>query len=141
MRPSRRKTIRSANASGSSGPLLGDDHRAAVRTSVFEQRLGGVAIELRRRLVEQQQLGLERERGCETHALQFAAGQLGDRALGKVLRADRGERSTRTRNDLGRSGAEVLEAEGHLGEHARQHDLVLRFLEHGRHGPREVRGP
>ena len=141
MRPSRRNTIRSANASGSSGPLLGDDDRAAVRARVLEQRLGGVAVELRRRLVEEQQLGLERESRREADALQLAARELGDGALGEVLGADRGERRARARHDLVRRRAEVLEPERHLGEHARQHDLVLGLLEHGRHGPGEVRGP
>ena len=114
------------------GPLLGDDDRAAVRARVLEERLGGVAVELRRRLVEQQQLRLERERRREADALQLAARELRDGTLREVLGTDRGKRRERARHDLRRRRAEVLEPERHLGEHARQHDLVLGLLEQRR---------
>jgi len=43
------------------GALLGNHDRAPLRARVVEEGLRGVTVELRRRLVEQQQLGLESE--------------------------------------------------------------------------------
>jgi hypothetical protein len=108
-----------------------------VRTSVFEQRLGGIAIELRRRLVEQQQLRSSAS-GCETHALQFAAGQLGDRALGDAPRRSPTVQTSRARRSH-RSSAEVPRPNA-TSASTRQHYLGRGFLEHGRHGPGKVRG-
>ena len=107
---------------------------------VLEQRLGGVAVELGQRLVEKQQLGLERERGREADALELAARELADVPLGEVLAADRGQCRARSRHDLAGCRAEVLETEADLGEHAGEHDLVLGLLEERRNGPDELRG-
>ena len=56
--------------------MLGEhDGRAETLDRVEEER-GAVGIELRGRLVEQQQLRLQRERGREADALELAAGEL-----------------------------------------------------------------
>ena len=51
--------------------------RTADCSTMLEERIGRVGIELRRRLVEQQQLRPQRERRRERDALQLAARQLG----------------------------------------------------------------
>ena len=85
IRPSRKKTIRSANASGSSGRCSATTTAHPCAARVFEESLGGVPIELGRRLVEKQQLRLERERRRETDPLQLAARELGNATLREVL--------------------------------------------------------
>src|SRR5262249_60949827 len=86
-------------------------------------------IELRRRLVEQQQLRLERERRREAHALQLAARELADRTLCQVMPTDDAQGLERAGNDLARRRADVLEAEGDLADDAGEHDPLLRVLE------------
>ncbi len=121
-------------------PLFRNDHREPVRTRVLEERLRGVAIELRRRLVQQQQLRLERERGRKAHALQLAAGQLGDRALGQMFRTDDRQRLEHARLDLARRHAEVLQPERDLGRDAREDHLVLGILKERRDRSGELGG-
>ncbi len=50
-------------------PLLGDDDGAVQLDGEIEERLGSLGIELGRRLVEQQERGVEREDGREADAL------------------------------------------------------------------------
>ena len=69
--------------------LLGDEHRARQTLDQVEERLGRLRVELRGRLVEQQQPRPQRERRGETDALQLAPRELADRPLGEVLGADR----------------------------------------------------
>ena len=71
--------------------LLGDEHRARQALDQVEERLGGLGIELRGRLVEQQQPRPKRERRGEADALQLAARELADR------HARRGARRRRAR--------------------------------------------
>ena len=121
------------------GTLLRDDHGCAARERVLEERLRALRIELRRRLVEEQQLGLERERRREADALQLAAGKLRDAAAGQVRGTDGRQRSLRARQDRLRRHADVLEPEGDLRLDLREDDLILRILEDGRDRARELR--
>ncbi len=123
------------------GPLLGDQNRARQLFDQIEERVGGLGVELRGRLVEQQQLRLERERRCKRHTLQLATGELARRAVGEVRRADERERLIDARPDRRRLDADVLEAEGDLVRDIVHHDLVLGILEDGRDRTRELGGP
>ena len=67
-------------------------------------------IELRGRLVEQQQLRLERERRGEADALQLAAGDLGHAAIAEARDADRGERALHARQDRRRAACRCSRA-------------------------------
>ena len=120
-------------------PLFRDDDGAALCARELEDRARSVRIELRRRLVEQQQLGLERERRSETDALQLTARELRDRPLGEVLGADGLQGPERPRHDLRRRRSQVLQPERDLGEDAREHDLLLGLLEHRRDRSCELR--
>src|SRR5213592_5314086 len=101
-------------------PLLGQQHgRAAVpgkSQRQLDQPFGRLRVELRGRLVEQQQLRLERQRRGEADPLQLPAGQRGDEATGEVLGADRRERLECLGLDLPRPRADVLKAERDLVE-------------------------
>src|SRR6266566_338337 len=113
-------------------PLLGQQHRRAALAGEpqgqLDQRLGGLGVELRRRLVEEQQLRLERQRRSDAHALQLTARQLSYEPPGQVLCADQGEGIERTRLDLPRGRTDVLQAEGDLVEDAGEDDLILGVL-------------
>ena len=112
--------------------VLGEDDGRAETFDGVEEERGAFGIELRGRLVEQQQLRLERERGREADALQLAAGELDRLAPPEMERVHRSERALDARPDLGRRHAEVLEPERDLVRGDRHHDLVLRILEDGR---------
>ena len=124
--------------------LLADhDGRAALACEPpheFEQRARAALVELGRGLVEEEQSGLERERRREAHALQLAAGELRDVAAGEVGGADGLECRPRARLDLDGRRPGILDAERDFGEHAAEHDLVLRILKQRRHRPRELGG-
>ena len=129
MLPRSMKRTRSTCASGRAG-------RCSETTIVHVEPLDGVEerirrgrVDLRRRLVEQEQARLERERRRERDALQLAARQLGGPALGEVPGADQLQRLVDPRPDVGRRDADVLEAERDLVRDLRHHDLVLRILE------------
>ena len=119
--------------------LLRDDDGGAAPERVVEERLRPVGIELRRRLVEEQQLRPEGESGREADALKLAAGELRDAAAGEMRRADGRERGVRPREDLVRPGADVLEPERDLRLDLPEDDLILRILEDRRDGARERR--
>ena len=121
------------------GTLLGENDRRAELDRLLEKPFGAVGIELRRRFVEQQQLRLERERRRKAHALKLPARQLGHGTLGKLRDPDPAERAHRSRNDPRRCDSEVLEPERHLGENARQDDLILGILENGCDRADEIR--
>ena len=121
------------------GTLLRDDDGGAACERVLEERFRSVGIELRRRLVEEQQLGLERERRREADALQLAAGELRDATVREMRCADGRERGVRAREDRLRRGADVLEPEGDLRLDLREDDLILGILEDGRDRARELR--
>ena len=126
---------------GEGEPLLGADDGDAEPTRPVEERAGGARVELRGRLVEEQEPRLEGERRGQADALELAAGEPGDRARRQVPRADGGERACNTAGDLARRRAEVLEAEGDLVLDARHDDLVLRILEERGHGAGEIGWP
>ena len=104
-----------AGAEHAIGPLLRDDDGRARRARELDRLVGALGVELRGRLVEQQQLRPEREHRGEADALELAARELGHRPLGEMRGADRGERPSRTRADQLRRRADVLEPERHLG--------------------------
>ena len=121
--------------------LLGEDDRRADVERMVEEGLRALGIELRRRLIEQQQLRSECERRGEADALQLPARELRDAAAGEVRRPDRVERVRRTLCDLARRRADVLEAERDLRLDSAEHDLVLGILEDGRDGAGQLGGP
>ena len=123
------------------GPLLRDDYGHACRPRKLDRLLGALGVELRGRLVQQQQLRPEREHRGEADALELAARELGHLPLGEMRGADRCERSSRARADQLRRRTDVLQPERHLGGHACEHDLVFGILEERRDGSREVGRP
>ena len=101
-RPSSTKSTRVASSSARRDAVLGEhDGRPEPLDGVEEER-GGFGIELRGRLVEQQQLRLERERRREADPLQLAAGELDRLPPPEVQRVHRRERALDPRPDLGR---------------------------------------
>ena len=110
------------------GALLRDDDRALEPLDGVEERVRRRRIDLRRRLVQQEQARLEREGRRECDALKLSARQLGSPALGEVPGADQLQRLVDPRPDVGRRDAEVLEAERDLVRDLRHHDLVFRIL-------------
>jgi hypothetical protein len=121
-------------------PLLGDDDGPAEASGELEQVVGGLRIELRGRLVEEEKLRVEGQRRREADALQLPRGQLRDPSLEQVLRANRGQAASHPRRDLHGVRADVLQPEGNLVVHPAEHDLVLGILKDGRDRPGELRG-
>ena len=121
--------------------LLGEHDGAAGLLDGGEKQLGAGRVELRRRLVEQQQPRLERERGREADALQLSARELDGTPPPEMRGPDVGERRLNPRPDQLWCDTEVLEAEGDLVADPRHHDLVLRILEDGRDGAGELGRP
>ena len=108
MRPASTKSTRSARASGRAGRCSEIDDGALEPLHDVEEALGGVRVELRGRLVEQQQARAQRERRGQADPLQLTAGQLGRRAVGELLGADERERLLDPRPDLGRAATAVF---------------------------------
>ena len=108
--------------------MLGDDDGGAEPLDRREQQPGRLGIELGHRLVEEQQLRLERERRGQADPLQLAAGELDRLPAPEVERVDRLERALDTGPDFRRRDAEVLEPEGDLVGDDGHHDLVLGIL-------------
>ena len=84
--------------------LLGEDDGAPRLLDRGEERLGAVGVELGRRLVEQQELRLERERGGKADALQLPARELDRAPRREMRRADLGRAPRATRGQIS-SGA------------------------------------
>ena len=95
-----------------------------------EEGFRPVRIELRRRLVQQQETGSQCERRRERHTLQLSAGQLTREAMHERFRPDKSQGVVHARPDLLGRHADVLEAEGDLVRYLGHHDLILRILEH-----------
>jgi hypothetical protein len=123
------------------GPLLCEDDGDAEILDLVEEPLGRLGVELRGRLVEEQQPGPQSERGREADALQLAAGELRRLPAREVGGADGVERLERLRPDLRGRRAQVLEPERDLVLDPGHHDLVLGVLEDGGDGPDEVGRP
>jgi hypothetical protein len=111
----------------------------AEALDLVQEELSGRGVELRRRLVQEQELRLERESGGEADPLEFAAGELGCPAVPEVGRVYALERRVDARPDGRRLDAEVLEAESDLIRDERHDDLVFRILKDARHLTGEVR--
>ena len=94
-----------------------------------EQLVAGDGVELRGRLVEQDERRAGRERGAERDALQLAAGELGGRAVEQLGDAERERGLLDPARDGRRREAGVLEREGELGAHRAEDDLRLGLLE------------
>ena len=80
--------------------LLRDDDRAVESLDRVEERIGGRRVDLRGRLVEQEQARLERERRGQRDPLQLATRELGGPALGEMPRADQLQRLVDARPDV-----------------------------------------
>ena len=141
MRPQLEEEHAVAGAQHAIGALLRHDHRRSCRAGKLDRLLGALRVELRGRLVEQQQLWLQRQHRREADALELAAGELGHAPLGEMRGTNGGEPLGHPRADVRRRRADVLQPERDLGGHAREHDLVLRVLEERRDGSRQVSRP
>ena len=120
--------------------LLGEDDRTPCLLDRREECVGSVGVELGRWLVEQQELGPQRKRRCETDALELTTRKLNGATGGQVGRADLTKRDGDLRPDLVGRHRHVLEPERDLVVDARHHDLVLRVLEDGRDDACELGG-
>ena len=139
--PVSRKRTRSQTSSGPAGRC---SERTTATPRPAASRTKGVrslGIELGGRLVEQEQLRLEGERGRQADPLQLAGGELRDAPLEQMLGPERGEGGAHPRRDLGGRRADVLDAEGDLVPDTAEDHLVLRILEDGRDEAGEVGRP
>ena len=94
-----------------------------------EQLVARDRVQLRGRLVEQQQPRPPRQRGGERDALQLAAAQLVSRPVQQPPEAERQRRLLDTPRHGRRGPAEVLQGERDLRPHRPHHDLRLGVLE------------
>jgi hypothetical protein len=72
--------------------VVGDDDHGHALGELLEQLPDPEAdalVEARRRLVEEQELGLEGQRPCDQHALELSAGERADRPVGELPHLDR----------------------------------------------------
>ncbi len=122
-------------------PLLREDDGHAEAGGQPDEGVRSLGIELGGRLVEQEQLRLEGERGRQADPLQLAGGELRDAPLEQMLGPERGEGGAHPRRDLGGRRAHVLDAEGDLVFDAAEDHLVLRILEDGRDDAGEIGRP
>ncbi len=116
------------------GDVVGDEQHGAARALPHAQQLVLQAgardrVERAERLVEQQQVGIDRERARQGDALALAARQLIRPALRIVGEADQLERGTGASGALGARQCQALEAELDVGEHAAPWQQA-RLLEH-----------
>src|SRR5205085_3444641 len=111
------------------GALLGDDHGRAGGARELDRVRRAAGVELRGRLVEQEQARLEREHCGQADALELTAGELRDAPAGQLPSANRGESRRRPPGDLRRRRAQVLEAARNLRLDPGENDLVLGILE------------
>src|SRR5919204_3666708 len=121
--------------------VLGDDHGSATRARELDQIRSALRIELRGRLVEQQQPRPQRKHRGEADALKLAAGELGNWTFGEMAGANRGERLAYPGGNRGRRSADVLQTERDLRGDTREDDLVLRILKERRNRAGELGGP
>ncbi len=95
-----------------------------------QQLLGAHRVQLRRGLVEQQQMRLHGDDGGESDLLQLAAGERLERGAAQVREAEAHERLFHEAGDGAALDPLVLEAEGDLALDGGHHGLVLGILEH-----------
>ncbi len=124
-------------------PVLGQQHRRPPLLvdppQHAEQLVARDRVELRGRLVEQQQPRAAGERGAERHPLQLAAGQLARRALQQRRDAERQRGLLDAARHRRAAPAAVLERERQLGADGAHDHLGLGILEQ-RAGDRGERG-
>ena len=139
-RPRRRRPARRAAAGRPRRTARGRRARALARRRCSESTtaapsaatasrkpLGAVGIELRGRLVEQQQPRSQRQRGREADALELAARELVRPPVAEVRGADVGERLRRPRPDARAAATPTFSSPNATSlRDARHHDLVLR---------------
>ena len=115
--------------------MLGEhDRRAPLLVESPQQRqqlVAGDRVELRGRLIEQQQARAPGERGPERDALQLAPGQRRRRALEQGLDAERERDLLDAARHRVRGLAAVLERERELGANRAHQDLRFGLLEEG----------
>jgi hypothetical protein len=121
--------------------VVGEDDGRAQPLDRGEEERRPLGVELRGRLVEEEELRLERERGREAHPLELAARQLGRPPAPEVERVHGGERPLGPWPDLRGRDAQVLEPERDLVGDDRHDHLVFRILEDAGDRPRELGGP
>ena len=138
-RPSSTKRTRVASSSARPTRCSERTTVAPRRSTASRKSAGALGIELRGRLVEQQQLRLECERRREADTLELTAGELDRLPPPEMEGVHRDERPLDAGPDLGGRYAQILESERHLVGSDRHHDLVLRILEDGRHRAGELR--
>ena len=122
-------------------PMLGDHNRqpaVSQATQLADQFAGGVVIELRGRLVEQQHGRLGREHGGQRDTLTLAARQLVDAPVGEVFRLNACQRGACGREDVLGGQPVALQAEGHVAYGLGHHGLGLRVLEEEADALREL---
>ena len=118
-------------------------HRAAKLAIHAEERVQEVllrdGVELRRGLVEQQQVGLHHQRGRQGEQLLATAGQGIRLAPEPVLNAEEVAGLRHEPAHLALRRPQVLQTERHLVPHALAYDLVVRILEDVAHAARRFR--
>ena len=114
-------------------PVLGEQHRRPPllvdAPQHAEQLVARDGVELRGRLVEQQQLRAAGERGAERDPLQLAAGELVGRAVQQPGDPERERRLLHPARDRGRREPAVLERERELRAHRAHQHLRLGVLQ------------
>ena len=118
--------------------LLGENEGTPEGVQHLEERLRAGRVELRRRLVQQQQVRMHRQSRGQANALELASRELRGPPRGQRQRPYGGERPFDPSSDLGSRHAGVLEPERHLVGHGGHDDLVFGILEHARDPPGEV---
>ena len=139
MRPSSMKSTRSACASGRAGRCSETSTAHGRCSTQVEERVGGRRVELRGRLVEQQQPWTQRERRRERHALQLAA-RTARRSRGRRACSTPTSRSaSSTRGQISAGGVPMFSSPNATSfATLRHHDLVLGILEDRRDGAGEL---
>src|SRR3989304_1149106 len=134
-----RGLVRGGEPRGPGPRAIGEERRDRVRAG---------RIELRGRLVEDEDPGAHDEHAGDGHALLLPAGEGRRRAFGQICDAKLGQGPPDARVDLRARHAEVLETEGQLLAHGepRRRELVGRRGEDDAHaphaaGPRRGGGP
>ena len=110
--------------------VVGDHEHGDVERA---QDVGELAprrrVEVRRRLVEHEDLGSHREHGRDGDPPALAEGQVVRRPVGEVAHPDAVERLDDARVELGAAQAEVGRPERHVVAHRRHEQLVVGVLE------------
>jgi hypothetical protein len=108
------------------------DRRLPGRSDVGEathQGIGPDRIEVRRRLIENEQAGTRCEDPGEGQTLLLAAREMGGAASREARQTHLRQRLRNSRSHLGRRPAAVLEAEGDVVLHPLHHELSIGVLE------------